>query len=123
MEKTLGQIAWEAESVELGDGGWEYTTVNDQRKAQAVADAVIQAYEARRWKPMESASRKPDEKDLILAYNKSSKRCHVVWPTYEGWTDGEIDEDGCYCCWSFESGHLTHWTPIPAPPKEASDAE
>jgi len=111
MEKTLGQVAWEAESVELGDGGWEYTTVNDQRKAQAVADAVVAANEARRWKPIESAPKD----QYILAWSPERRMAfQVLWC-------GSLDDWQLLGMDGIATMEFTLWTPIPAPPKEASD--
>ena len=51
-EKTLAEIAREA-----WYGGTGPTSANDW---QSVADAVIAEYEARRWKPIESAPKEVD---------------------------------------------------------------
>jgi len=103
MERTLGAIAYDAYDTSLPfDVSW-----------QAVADAVIAEYEARRWKAIESA---PKDR-YILAYSPERKMSfQVIWSEH-------------YSEWTLNGGNyvatmeFTLWTPIPAPPKEASDAE
>ena len=94
-EKTLGNVALKAYLDGIGTDSY-----NDW---QAVADAVIAAHEARRWKAIESAP-----KGIVLV----GKWHRGVWT----WKQTEFVHV------AIEDGY-THWTLIPAPPKEASDAE
>lgn len=101
MEKALAEIAREA---------WWGGTGADW---QSVADAVIAAHEARRWKawPPHSGTRE------ALAYRKDAG----VFPVES------VDYGADGADWFTAGGrwHLTGdelptlWTPIPAPPKEA----
>lgn len=103
-EKTLGEILkhdyvqWQwLENVDPLPDQWEYS-----------ADAVVAAYEARRWQPIETA---PRTRQYILAYSPERKMSFQV-------------------CWGHEWGYwqmlgggkctmeFTLWTPIPAPPQE-----
>lgn len=109
--KTLGQVAYEAK---WGDcEGFKSERVH--ATWQAVADAVVQAHEARRWNEWpdgtnnDTAEYPPDEtlvdiycgnwasKDRVI--DKISKRCGTYGP----------------------SG-ASHWRALPPPPKEADDA-
>lgn len=51
--------------------------------------------------------------DDVLCYLESDKRQTVAWysHTYEEWTT--VDENTVY-----EYGEITHWMPLPGPPKE-----
>lgn len=95
MEETLGRIARETCVNSNSDACW-----------QAVADAVVAAYEARRWRAIETM-------DEVTVENViAGKRAGSRWLTAEF----------CRKYLAINAGY-THWTPIPAPPKEASDAE
>lgn len=88
---TLGHVAMYAYQKRVSDEvpAW-----------QAVADAVVSEYEARRWKPIDSA---PKDETPILALAKDWTFPDIVWRDGAGW---------CH------QSKPTHWTPIPAPPKE-----
>jgi hypothetical protein len=82
---------------------------------QAVADAVIQAHEARRWQAIESA---PKDGTWILTWVGGVAK---PFPYICAWSDsysihglGGNWNDGL-CQMGIE---VTHWTPIPAPPQE-----
>jgi hypothetical protein len=90
-EKTLGQVAWEAM-----DAAWSLPA---EESWQAVADAVIQAHEARRWKGICTA---PLTGEVLVGK----------------WHRGEwMHKATQYIAIAIEDGY-THWTPIPAPPQE-----
>jgi len=100
-EKTLAEIARDA-----------WCTTNSPDDWQAVADAVVAEYEARRWR----AWPPDDEQRKVHAWREDSgvfiARVH------------QDEEDGAerwFCGFGDDlSNELpTLWTPIPAPPKEA----
>ena len=104
LEKTLGEIAWRA---------YLENDAGHVRDWERVANAVIAEYERRRWRSIESA---PEDGTPIIVNAKYLKLPPwVVWCDHKCTalaTDGES-----YWPWTdFDS-----WTPIPAPPKEASD--
>jgi hypothetical protein len=103
-EKDLGDVAYGAYDTSLPfEEAW-----------QAVADAVIQAHEARRWKWIESAP-KFQYVDIWAGGRRipNAQQC----PTRTGgdewrwWSNGAMVLE-----------HATHWTPIPAPPQEVEHA-
>jgi hypothetical protein len=99
-EKTLAQVAWEAM-----DAAW---SLPSQESWQAVADAVVQAHEARRWQAIETA---PRTRQYILAYSPERKMSfQVCWD--QEWGYWQMIGGG-KCTMEF-----THWFPIPAPPQE-----
>lgn len=98
-EKTLGFVAYETYCVAEEEHAW-----------QAVADAVVAAHEARRWRPIETAP-KHLYVDVIAAGRRipNAKQSPTMTggDNWRWWSNGAmILED------------VTHWTPIPAPPKE-----
>ena len=106
---TLGHVAMYAYQKRVSD---------EVPARQAVADAVIAAHEARRWKPIESA---PKDGAIILVHRHG---CET--PFLAAWLDGAaIRQPGWHHIDINKRFHSepTHWTPLPAPPKEASDAE
>jgi hypothetical protein len=108
-EKTLGQVAFETryeQPVVWGNPGSE----ENESSWQAVADAVIAAHEARRWKPIKSASDGVALQVGVWLQNADKSKTWFV-------PIGIITKQQ-----AIARGY-THWTPIPAPPKEASDAE
>jgi len=103
-EKTLGKVARDA---------WYRVRPSCPADWQAVADAVVAAHEARRWKAIESA---PRTRQYVLAYAPERKMSFQVCWDHE-WGYWQMMGGG-KCTMEF-----TLWSPIPAPPKEASDAE
>lgn len=110
---------------------WYVDRYGDSRKDQCYvdgADAALAALRAYResqpgtWRGIESAPRDPQKEERILAFNSADKKQYVIWATYEGWTDGELDDDGGYSCWGFSSDFLTHWMPLPPPPAQEGGA-
>ena len=82
---------------------------------QAVADAVIAAHEARRWKAWKTLPRDGSKFDAWHRGDLASKP-HRLCNCFT--RDGKvIDAEG----YTRDEKWLTHWTPISAPPKEASD--
>ena len=102
-EKTLGKVARDA---------WYRVRPSCPADWQAVADAVVAAHEARRWKAIESAPKD----GYILAWSPERRMAfQVIWSKhYDDWT--------IMCGDGVATMEFTLWTPIPAPPKEASDA-
>lgn len=99
MEKTLGQVAQDA---------WYSTRPSSQDDWQAVADAVVAAHEARRWRPIETA---PKDEWGVLAWV----------PTYYRGKGAVIKAIWLGGCWYDNLAHEvtpTRWSPIPAPPQE-----
>lgn len=107
-QKTLGEIARDKWRDELALS--EHTPTESW---QAVADAVIAAHEARRWKQIESAPKDGEvdvwggfERVPNAKYNKQTESWFSDVFSY-----GDMD-------WREMDPQPTHWTPIPAPPKE-----
>ena len=103
-EKTLAQVARET---------WLAGTDPLFVEWDRIADAVVAAHEARRWKAIESA---PRTRQYVLAYAPERKMSFQVCWDHE-WGYWQMMGGG-KCTMEF-----TLWSPIPAPPKEASDAE
>ena len=109
-EKTLGQIAEEAREQFT-----EKATMSQySREADLlacmwdfIAQAVIEAHEARKWQPIESA---PKDADTLLLYRV---RGNVHWVGY--WC---TDFKGWRLVGSNITVDATHWQPLPAPPKQ-----
>lgn len=92
--------------------------VSEERKK---AMSLIRAYRESQpglWRPIADAPRDPQKEERILAFNRANKKQYVIWATYEGWTDGELDDDGEYSCWGFRGDFITHWMPLPPPPAQ-----
>lgn len=110
MTEDLGMIACRAM-----DKAWSLPAYESW---QAVADAVVAAHEARRWRPIESA---PKDGTPILVENDRGVHC-VRWEAEEAHGDASFDgwyvDDGKSNLRVLRGTEPTHWTPIPAPPKE-----
>lgn len=103
-EKTLGQVARD---------GWYRHRPCAPDDWQAVADAVVAEYEARRWKAIDSA---PKDK-YILAWSPERRMAfQVIWC-------GSLDDWQLLGADGIATMEFTLWTPIPAPPKEARHGE
>lgn len=103
-EKTLAQVARETWLAGTGPLFVEW---------DRIADAVVAAHEARRWKPIESAPKD----GYILAWSPERRMAfQVIWC-------GSLDDWQLLGMDGIATMEFTLWTPIPAPPKEASDAE
>lgn len=107
MEKTLAEIARQA-----------WCNTNSPDDWQSVADAVIGAHEARRWRPIATA---PQDISVL-----------IYVPGYEHYGPGILraicvrGERWHTTCWAagrdLQGYEPTHWTALPAPPKEVDDA-
>jgi hypothetical protein len=111
MERALGQVAADAW---YGVAGVTHSAAD----WKAVADAVVAEYEARRWRSIESAP-KGQEVDVWDGFERVPNAKYYTQT--ESWFSdvfsyGDMD-------WREMDPQPTHWTPIPAPPKEGSDAE
>lgn len=108
VDKTLGQVAWKAYSGTL--------CRNFEESWQAVADAVVAEYEARRLRPIDTAPKDGTEIDL---WSVNGRWPECKWDNtrleWVHWSLGGFD----VMCWCVLGEQVTHWTPIPAPPKEA----
>ena len=108
MEKTLGQVAYEARYFGL----WDVLTPTTQHEYERAADAVVAAHEARRWRSIESA---PKGRYILAWSPERSMAFQVIWcDSLDDWQ--LLGMDG------IAPMEFTLWSPIPAPPKEASDA-
>ena len=127
-EKTLGKVARDA---------WYRVRPSCPADWQAVADAVVAAHEARRWKAIESAPK--DGSPIILrrgdrvtpgnwveASEEEERHCWDMEGRYQG---SEIVGSKHPAYWMSDDGGFTEeepptrWTPIPAPPKEGEHGE
>ena len=90
-EKTLGQVARDA---------WYKLRPSCPDDWQAVADAVLAAAEARRWKAIETAPK--DGTEILVGKRRSGE-----------WTCKRT----VFVAVAIEDEY-THWSPIPAAPKE-----
>jgi len=109
-EKTLGKVARDA---------WYQHRPCAADDWQAVADAVIAANEARRWKAIESAP-----KDGWFWINRVGYGPRLGRQSEDPEYDFEFFEQnnaghGRLQWNAVRASQVTHWTPIPAPPKEA----
>ena len=105
VEKTLGEIAFEV--------GYDMP-YSSAESWQAVADAVIQAHEARRWKPIETA---PKDGTSILIYIPAFKEWTAIVAQSHFYKAGR----GKGYWWDFANMDPTHWTAIPAPPTKEGE--
>ena len=83
-----------------------------QEDAAADALAYIQQLEAQvpRWIPVEE--RLPEDDEMYLVYT-TENTCAV----YRYWGDGEWETE-----WGEDASHdITHWMPLPEPPKEEEE--
>ena len=100
-EKTLGEIA--------AQKAREVPSLPNDTAWQAVADAVVAAHEARRWKPIESAPKD----GYILAWSPERRMAfQVIWC-------GSLDDWQLLGMDGIATMEFTLWAPMPAPPKEA----
>ena len=116
-KKTLGQVAYEARGCALN---WDVLRQEIKAEHQSVADAVLAAAEAQRWRAIETA---PKDRTEIDVWSKEAGRTpDATW----------LKERQAWCYWGFDDVESlgyhrikpqpTHWTPIPAPPQEVDDA-
>ena len=102
MEKTLGQVAYEAMPASMSSE-WQYTPDRVKAAWHGSADAVIAAHEARRWQAISTA---PLAGDVLVG---KWRRGAWTWKKTE------------FIAVAIEDGY-THWTSLPAPPQEVDDA-
>jgi len=130
-KKTLGVIARDKWRDELANSAHTPTD-----SWQAVADAVLQAHEARRWKPIESAPK--DGTPIILRRGErvtpgqwvaaSESGEQHFWDLEGRYQGSEIVGRTHDAYWMSDDGGFTadepptHWTPIPEPPQEVERA-
>ena len=111
-EKTLGEIAPQKAR--------EVPSLPNDTAWQAVADAVVAEYEARRWKAWPPPT--DGEEPTIVALDDPDGERLLAFRS-EDYHSGEPR-------WHDEGGESItdhepprHWTPIPAPPKESEHAD
>lgn len=116
MAEDLGMIACRAM-----DKAWSLPA---NESWQAVADAVVAANEARRWRPIESIPvgdlHPYDEREghatFVLYWNGFHHGVGFAQRNDEGDRVDYLDESGDYI-----EPPPTHWTHMPEPPQEASN--
>jgi hypothetical protein len=106
-EKTLGQVAYET---------WISTNLERSLdEFEAVADHVVAAHEARRWRAIDSAPKDVSILIYVPEYDHYGPGIlRAIWVRGERWhttcwASGR-DLGSCYT--------PTHWTTLPAPPQE-----
>lgn len=112
-EKTLSRIGFEAYDKVLRiqifgkDFDPEVIPVGEDVEAwDAAAQAIIDAHEARKWLPIETAEKIDGEDIYVLTVAAGIGEVHIsTWDGYYG--------DGI-----FSDNRPTHWQPLPAPPKQ-----
>ena len=103
-DKTLSEIAYEAYDTALPfDVAW-----------QAVADAVIAEYERRRWRAISEAPK--DRKILLAGPHDSGETYQEVSQWYV--LKSHTDQGRWPVAFMSGFGEPTHFTTLPAPPKE-----
>ncbi len=115
-EKTLGQVAYEAywTTGRLGvEPRWSILHADDKAAWEAGVAAAIQAHEARRWKPIESA---PKDRDVDV-WDGFERVPNAKYNTQTGTWFSDVFSYGDMD-WREMDSQPTHWTPIPAPPQE-----
>lgn len=105
MVEDLGMIACRAM-----DKAWSLPA---NESWQAVAEAVVAAHEARRWRSIDTA---PKDGAILAWSPERAMVFQVVWRRENNdWS--LIGRDGV------SRMEYSHWTPIPAPPKEVEHAK
>ena len=113
-EKTLGQVAYEGYWQQYPDT-WKSQADYQKNFYERMADAVIAAYEARRWQTIESA---PKDRPVILTGPlQDGGEYQDVCKWYKS---NVVGKDGCWpVVFMSGFGAPTHWAEcLPAPPKE-----
>ncbi len=92
----------------------------------ADADEIIAAYEQSAWQPIETAP-----KDGTEIWLSARRGCLVGWwetgrefpgsDHFNDWCAAHLTADGHDAGYDLVTG-VTHWRPLPAQPKESSDA-
>ncbi|AXF86676.1 hypothetical protein DTO96_102431 [Ephemeroptericola cinctiostellae] len=114
--KTLGQIAYEKFADEIGKTKvWHDLFPNQRQAFETIAQSVIEAHEARKWKPIESAT-----DNLCIVWTKNNETTVAIRNIEKNeWLDmlGKSNDDGenLFRC------DPTHWQPLPAPPKKGEE--
>lgn len=119
MEKTLGQVAYDSKK-QRNPLNWSMEEQWLRDQYERMADAVVAAHEARRWRPIKTAP-KDGGKTWILGRGKYA---HPFDPAFDEVVVVQIYYNRLYRDWFDTEGARflpTVWTPIPAPPKEGSD--
>ena len=115
-DKTLGQVAYEARLNHRTTWAIEAQWLRDDYEHMAAA--IVAAHEERRWQAWDTVPQEVGDDKRLLAYNIGDKKTYIIWRTCDGWTDGEVDDDGCYAVWPLDTRVFSRWSPIPAPPQE-----
>lgn len=70
----------------------------------------MEALERQRWIPV--SERVPEDEELVLTYKNGQFDVQVYEKRRNGWICGG---------WFWSLGTVTHWMPLPKPPKEGDD--
>lgn len=109
------------------DGSWNtlsdlsHKAANALEQLQAENDRLKEEVQQMRWIPVEE--RLPEENVTVLAFNADPHAEKYVLARYR-----TVVYLGCYWCqfdqeydsWCASCWKVTHWMPLPQPPKEAS---
>lgn len=112
-DKTLGQVAYEARYIGL----WDLLKPPTKAEYNKLADAVIAAHEARRWREWETVPRDGTPFDAWHV-GTAFARAHRICGCRINATGDTLDEHGDVR----DDGFFSHWCPIPAPPQEVERA-
>ena len=82
------------------------TAESYKRSMEAWADEAANAQP--RWIPV--TDRLPDEEEAVLAFCTNTGTVKVAWLI-----------EGVWWTWDFYGFHISHWMPLPEPPKEVGE--
>ena len=90
---------------------WE-TPITLGDHLDAAAAALEAADKAQRWIPVNE--RLPEhEREAVLAYQRDFNEAHIAWISGGYWEDTSG---------TFAPGKITHWMPLPEPPRKDDEA-
>ena len=109
--KTLGQIVYETyfDFFGMSVTGWSEINPQFREAHELMAQAVIEAHEARKWKPIENKDVPKDGSQIYVDAPELDCGCSIAYFDDGAWRsawDGRV----------FVDYAPTHWQPLPAPP-------